>query len=255
MLVLVWKRADLRESSRLVTFLSAERGRFTALAKGAHRGNSATLGKLDFLNRCEITLSGRGFPLLSRIALVHEPRALRSPPRFLWAMHFAELFDAALLPDHPDRELFELALGTFTLVERSEPRRLPVVAAAVELRLLRALGLLPEFGVCSACGAALSAAQPAFTARREAGLLCERHRGEGALTVALPVRAWLPRLVAAKGRELPALELGPALGPILALAGRWVEAGLERRLQYRALALANQDADFPSTDASAGMRR
>lgn len=255
MLVLVWKRADIRESSRLVTFLSAERGRFVVLAKGAHRRTSSTLGKLDFLNRCEVGLSGRGFPLLSRVRLVHEPRALRSPARFLAAMHLAELFDRAILPDQGDRTLFDLALGAFTLAERVEPQRLPVVVAAVELRILAALGSLPELSQCTVCGVPLAAEEAAFAGALEPGLACERHRESGSIRVAAATHPWLPRLVATKGRELPALAAGEGFGAVLSICGRWVEAVFELRPRYRALALTSRDAAFPRRGASGAMPR
>ena len=72
------------------------------------RSNSALLGKIDFLNRVEVSLSGRAMPILGRTRLLHEPRALREPQRFLVATYLAGLFDLTLLDERPDHELFEL---------------------------------------------------------------------------------------------------------------------------------------------------
>lgn len=238
-LVLCWRRSDLRETSRLVTLLSAERGRITVLVKGAHRTNSAALGRLDLFNRLDVTLSGRGFPLLGRVRLVHEPRALRRPVRFAVATHLADLFDRAFVPERADQELFDLALGATSLAERAEPPRLPVVIAAVELRLLGVLGVLGDLGTCATCGQDLQDGRAVRAGDIEAGLVCARHQRSGTTTIASATAEWLRRLAITPGRELPTLDPGPALGQVLAVTGRWTEAALEHRPRFRALALAH----------------
>jgi DNA repair protein RecO (recombination protein O) len=232
--VVVWKRIDFRESSRLVTLVCRERGRFTALAKGAHRPTSAHLGKLDFLNRCEVEIAGRGIPLLGRTRLLHEPRALRGPQRFLITMHAVELFDRALIADRSDPELFDLLVGTLTLLERMPPTRLPIAVLGLELRLLAALGVLGDLEACPSCGAAA----PTQASVDEAGLSCDAHRGRGAVAVSAEAAAWLRRLARAPGREWPGFAPGRGLGEALAITGAWIERGLELRPRYRVAALA-----------------
>jgi DNA repair protein RecO (recombination protein O) len=235
---IVWRRTDLRESSRLLTFVSAERGRFVALAKGAHRKNSATLGRIDFLNRVDITLSGKGIALLGRVQLLHEPRALREPRRFLFASALVEWFERALPPDRPEPELFDLLTGSITLAERAPFARLPTVLAAVELRLLRALGLLAEFDRCARCGVALSDDATVHALCHEAGVVCPAHRGPGDPTLAPAVRSRMRSLLATRGRDLARLGDDQAQGAVLGILARWLAAGFERQSRLRASALA-----------------
>lgn len=235
---IVWRRTDLRESSRLLTFVSAERGRFVALAKGAHRKNSTTLGRIDFLNRVDITLSGKGIALLGRVKLLHEPRALREPRRFLFASALAEWFDRALPPDRPEPELFDLLTGSITLAERAPLARLPTVLAAVELRILRALGLLAEFDRCARCGVALGDDVTVHALRNEAGMVCLAHRGTGDLSIAPAVRSRMRILLATRGRDLAALGDDSAQGAVLGILARWLAAGFEQQSRLRASALA-----------------
>lgn len=234
MLVLVWKRIDFRESSRLVTLVSRERGRFVALAKGAHRPTSAHLGKLDFLNRCEVEIAGRGIPLLGRTRLVHEPRGLREPARFLVAMHVTDLFDRVLIVERADAELFDLLLGVLTLVERTPVAGLPVAVLGAELRLLRALGILGDLATCTACGAG----DVGFAPRDESGLTCAAHRPPGAARVSTEALAWLRRLATAPGRTWHALRPDRGLGESLILVERWIERGIDHPPRYRRPALA-----------------
>lgn len=234
MRVLVWRRADIRETSRLVTLISRERGRFTALAKGAHRPNSAQLGRLDFLNLCEVTLSGKGIPLLSRTRLIHEPRALREPHRFLAAMHIAELFDRAMVVEQADPELFDVLLGAVTLLERSPRQALPTVVLGLELRILRALGLVADLGTCVVC----DAAAPLHPVGGGAGLACARHREpHGAPQLSAAAADWLRTLADRPARTWAGLRVERGLGEALLCAGRWIEAALERRPMHRRSAL------------------
>ena len=161
MQALVWKRSDVRESSRLVTLLTRERGRVVALAKGAHRSNSVLLGRIDFLNRVDVTFAGRGMPLLGKARLLHEPRALRSSPRFETATYLSQALDHAWLNDQPDSELFDLTTGAVALTERAPLPSLGVVVAGVELRLLRHLGSFASPDRCAACGAGLAGSSDA----------------------------------------------------------------------------------------------
>lgn len=234
MRVLVWRRADFRETSRLVTLVSRERGRFVALAKGAHRPGSAQLGRLDFLNLCDVTIAGKGIPLLGRTTLVHEPRALREPQRFLAAMHIGELFDRAWLDERADPELFDVLLGAVTLLERSPLTTLPTIVLGLELRLLRALGLVADLDACASCGATA----PLHPLGNGAGLACARHREDSGPAPLSPAAAgWLRTLSAQPARTWPGLRVERGLGEALLCAGRWVEAALEKRPLHRRAAL------------------
>ena len=66
---LIWRRSDFRESSRLITLVTPDRGRLTTLGKGAYRTASQCLGRIDFLNLVEVKLSAGNLPVLHRVKL------------------------------------------------------------------------------------------------------------------------------------------------------------------------------------------
>ncbi len=232
----VWRRHDFRESSRVVALVTRDEGRIHVLAKGAHRPGSQFLGRLDFLNLVDATCSAGGdrLRLLSRVTLVHEPRALRTPARFAAAAHVAELVDHLFHDGRPDPSAFDLLAGALTLVERCPKRALPRVVAGFELRFLALLGVLPAFDRCSACG---RTSRELFAESRSLALHCATHAQHRA-----PLRPsalhWLATTDVAPGRTWPTLADVDGADAALALLGEWVATTLERRPRLRALALA-----------------
>jgi DNA repair protein RecO (recombination protein O) len=234
---ILWKRFDFRESSRIVTLLTRERGRVGALAKGAHRPTSPFLGRLDFLNELQVRLSSDrgGLRLLQRAELLRERRALRAPRRFLAISHVAELIDFGFPEGQPDPELYDLAEGALALVERCPLPSLPAVVLGLELRLLARFGALPDLDRCGECGAPL--ADGAFRTDSGGGLACRKHAGPGRHAVSAAALAVLRSL-----RDQPARTwdgFAAKLTPIaVQLPARWLAAALDRRSRLRARVFA-----------------
>lgn len=231
----VLRRSDFRESSRIVTCLTRDQGRVTALAKGAYRAESPFLGRIDFLNELQATFGPDrgGLRLLVRAELVRERRALRERRRYLAASHLAWLCEFAMPDAHPEPAVYDLLTGGLTLLERCPDAALSHVLLGLELRHLELLGALPDLDRCSSCGAAL--ASGAFRNEGDAGLVCRKHAELPRLAVGEPILSLLRQLRATPGRLWP--QLVPAVAPRLAapLPASWLAAATEQRPRLRAL--------------------
>jgi len=232
---IVLRRSDFRESSRIVTCLSREHGRLVGLAKGAHRPDSAFLGRLDFLNEVDATFSADrgGLRLLERVRLVRERRSLREPRRYLAASHLAGLCDFAMPEGPPQPAVFDLLQGGLALLERCPAAAIGRVVLGLELRLLADLGALPDLHQCSACGGPLG--DTAFRCHDGPGLYCQTHATPPRQVVAAAPLALLRALHAAPGRQWPELgEFAPARSAA-ALPAAWLAAATELRPRLRPL--------------------
>lgn len=255
MIGLVWRRRDFRESSRLISFVTRERGLVTTLAKGAHRPKSPLLGRIDWLGLVEIRLGRGELPILHGARLVHEPRALREPTRFVVATFLAELFDPAWIEGRADADLFDLTQGALTLVERAPLDTLPEVLLGLEFRLLEQLGVIApagtSFATCVACGKSLTSPRSApsyATAAQAPGLRCAscRPSGAGAVSIPIPpsVREWATEFLSRPARTWIDRPGTPAdlrsrmrfLQPARNALANWSENALERRTRHRELA-------------------
>jgi DNA repair protein RecO (recombination protein O) len=235
MRAIVLRRTDFRESSRIVVCLTRDHGRLAGLAKGAHRPDSPFLGRIDFLNEVDATFSPDrgGLRLLERATLVRERRALREPLRFLAASHVAQLCEFAMPDERPEPAVFDLLAGGLTLLERCPPPAIGRIVLGLELRLLAALGALPDLDRCAVCDAALGDA--AFRHEDSPGLVCRTHAPPPRTAVGAGTLQLLRSLHATTGRQWPDLPEPTPARLAAALPAAWLAAATEQRSRLRAL--------------------
>ncbi len=151
------RAVEYGESDLVVHLLTADTGRFTAIAKGARKSQRRFPGTLDLFNRLAIegrTRARGGMGFLERARLVDPHLGLRTDPaRYALASFLVELLDR-MSPESLERDeagrLFDLASESLGLLERVRPT--PSLRILLELRVLDALGLRPELGRCVRCG-------------------------------------------------------------------------------------------------------
>jgi DNA repair protein RecO (recombination protein O) len=221
----VLRRFDFGETSRIVVLMTRELGRISCLARGAHRPGSPFSGAIDLLlrTRARLALRPGSLQLLAGLRVSHGNLGLLSPPaRLQEAVALTDLFCWTLPEGRPDPELFDLFQGGMMLIEKVPLAQLEAVRAAIHLKFLRALGLLADLEHCTRCGAPLTSAvfRDSFD--------CQHH-GVVGLLISAPERALLVKILAARGRELPALTASKAPWPqVTRITARLVEHLLER---------------------------
>jgi len=232
---IVLKRSDFRESSRIVTCVTREHGRITALAKGAHRADSVFQGRIDFLNEVRATFSADrgGLRLLVRAELVRERRALREPLRFLAASHLAQLCDFAIPDGRAAPEAYDLLAGGLSLLELCPATAIGIVVLGLEVRHLALLGALPDLDRCSTCEAGLGSG--AFRNEADPGFVCRMHATMPRVAVSIDVLDVLRALRSTPGRQWPRLETTVAPRAMAPLLASWLAVATEQRSRLRSL--------------------
>lgn len=157
------------EADSVLSILTPEHGRVSAIAKGVRRPKSRLAGRLQPGVRSRVTLvRGRGDLATVRTAHVEEPNA------GLWERGYRLraagcVLEAALrtLPEgEPNEGAFHLVCRGLSMLghvpSRDAPPRLDPVVIGVLAKLLVVAGLVPRLGPCEECepGAALVAYSP-----------------------------------------------------------------------------------------------
>jgi len=148
---LVLRSRNLGEADRLLTLLSAEKGKITAVAKGARKPRSK-LAPLQLFTLATLQLaSGKSFDIITQALIrLSFPTLRLDLDRFTYAGYFTELADAFSETEQSNRRLFDLVVASISLLERGvEPERL---AREFELKLLDLSGYAPEIEACVRCG-------------------------------------------------------------------------------------------------------
>jgi DNA repair protein RecO (recombination protein O) len=166
----VLRGRNLGEADRIFTLFTRSRGKLDAVAKGVRRVKSHVAGKLEFLTEASLTLhAGRSLDVITSAAILHsEWERIVEPGAFATGHVVAELVDAFCEPDLPQPEMYALLRSVVrALAASAVPRAL---LTRFELRLLHALGLLPELDTCVRCGKALD--DEAWLDPSSGGLVC-----------------------------------------------------------------------------------
>ncbi|MBI4721191.1 MAG: DNA repair protein RecO [Chitinivibrionia bacterium] len=140
-------------SSRIVTLLGRRSGKIRLLAKGAAKKDSPFRGALEpgaVIEAVYYYKDGRDVYFLKEASLLAPATAgsgtLQSAASLLAAL---ELVDQITYAGNPEPKVSELIESYLEIGESADSL---LLFLAFETKLLDALGALPEFGTCSACG-------------------------------------------------------------------------------------------------------
>lgn len=171
----VLRHRDLGEADRLVRLFTPERGKLSAVARGAKRPKSKLAAAVQPFTHSRLQIAvGRSIDVITQAQLVDSHYALRKDlSRLAYANHLSELVDGFLEERQRSPRAFDLYLSALKRLAAGEPPDL--VARSFELVLLPLLGFGPQWELCASCGR--SAAEDTAALSPAMGVLCSRCRG------------------------------------------------------------------------------
>ncbi len=171
---IVLRTVEFSETSLIVTLLTRELGRVSALAKGARRPKGPFEGSLDLLAVCRVVLirkSSGSLDLLTEAKLHRRFRAAaRSLQRLYGGYHVIEML--RLMTDdhefHP--EVYDLTIRT--LEQLDGDGEVASTLLYFDAQLLRELGHAPGIDRCTGCGGEVHASARTPFALGTGGVVC-----------------------------------------------------------------------------------
>lgn len=172
---------DFDEADKIITLLTREEGKVSAVAKGARRPRSRFAAATQLFTHCDVALfSGKRMDTLSQIEIRAAYRPLREDlVRMAYATYLCELVDETVQEKQRMESVFLLLLATLHLISAAEIDPEPV-SRAFELKLMSLLGFRPVLAECVSCGRSLDqvAAPMLRFSPGLGGVLCDRCPGE-----------------------------------------------------------------------------
>lgn len=224
---LILRAVDLRESDRLVTLLTRDLGKVSAVARGARSSRKRFGGALEPFALIEVVLGrGRGRDALFTLGeatLIDANARLAGDLERFGAAAFALELAREVTPEHePDPRLFDLLVETLGLLSGSPPGATRAIAAAAALKILSGAGLGVGAGACTVCGRPVPEGRRAHFDPRRGGVVCTACGG-GPLVLSAAAASALAGLAkgalagssAAEIPEAALLEVERAIGAFL----------------------------------------
>jgi DNA repair protein RecO (recombination protein O) len=180
----VLRRLSTGETDRVVSLFTRERGKVSAIAKGA-RGPRSRLGGVTepFTYFHGLLAVGQNLDVLTQAEVQDAFADLRKDlTRIGYASYFVEVVDAGVEERQAAPELWDLLVAALSTLTRSTTP--DVLARAFELHAMRAIGYEPHLYRCVADEAPAEAPGAAFHPLR-GGILCARCARSTPGTVAL----------------------------------------------------------------------
>ena len=198
---IVLRTVPFSETSLIVTLLTKDFGRVSAMAKGARRLRGPFEGALDLLSVAKVVVIRKRSDALDLLTEAKLHRRFRAGSRDLTRLYagyaVAEMLRVLTDDDDPQPEIFARTLETLRAIDGTSD---PAIALLFfEVQLMRLLGHQPGFEHCTDCGAVVrdSRSHPLSTAWNfgfdSGGLVCEACRSRQASYARLAessVRCW-----------------------------------------------------------------
>lgn len=237
---IVVRKAHFSETSLILTFLTRDFGKIQVLAKGAKRCGKRVPGVLDLACLADIVFlqkAGDLHTLTEWEVQDYFPGLRRALARLYAADYVAELVRDTT-EHEPCQEIFDLV--TKTLEGLAKTSVLSSWIFAFEIKLLAALGYMPELSRCTVCAGGL--ANQAFFSPSRGGAVCRpcrsttggREEQADRLDPLVPVSAGsiatIRNLALAEFSRLDRFRIGPtSQGEIRRVIRRHIEYRIGRR--------------------------
>jgi DNA repair protein RecO (recombination protein O) len=235
---IILKTFPLGEADRLVSFFGRTSGRMRGVAGGARRVKNRYGSTLDVLSHVQlwyVEKETRDLVRIQQCELLESFHKAQSDYGLSTGLALVSEICERVLPEKEAVEsMFRLVLLTVREIERRGEWAHAVSYFA--FWAVRLGGWLPRFDACASCGEFFES-QPAFYARWEARLLCEKCRTPGMRPLHVAARELAERLTKMRLDQMTDADFGDpsAARELRETSLDWIEHHTERKLGTREL--------------------
>ena len=151
---IVIKNINYKDSDKIYTILTKNKGKISASAKGVRKISSRRAGNLDTLNHVVIGISegNSGYKTITEVKTLNSFRKLKSSISKVSKAYFMlELVHKFLEEDHEEIKIFNLLIFSLEKMENDD-KNIDFWILSYEISLLILLGYGLTFDKCKICG-------------------------------------------------------------------------------------------------------
>lgn len=147
------------ESDKIVTFLTAEYGRISVMAKGVKTITSKNSHAVQLFcySTFEMTEKNGRYTLKTGTAKDTFYAVRDNIERFALASYFADIASTVCTENNDEREMLRLILNSFYAMSHFSEVPLWKIKTAFEIKCMDINGMAPDFSACCDCGKSVSA--------------------------------------------------------------------------------------------------
>lgn len=175
---LVVRASDVGESDRLLTMLTPERGRLSALSKGSRSPKNKNMPSSQLFSYADYVLYEKnGYFWVRESDLAESFFAIRTDiEKLALASYICDVAGDMTQEEQPEPELLRLTLNCLYLLSRKESSKPnELIKAVFELRACAECGYAPELSGCTLCGG--STGETMYLDIPGGELICAKCRG------------------------------------------------------------------------------
>lgn len=148
----VLKKLRLNEADNILTLLTNDGSKISAVAKGVRKTKSKFAGRLEPFSIVDLVLyKGKTLYTITQVNTVRDNLKLRDYECFVAASALGELVSRVTFEKGNDGEIFELFIESLKLIEKVENKKSLIVV--FDWKVMQALGYLPNLkNICDCNG-------------------------------------------------------------------------------------------------------
>ena len=182
---IVIKIANSSEHDKILTVLTADRGKIRVFCKGAKKTKSAFLASTEFLSFSDMMLfEGNGdMYSLNSAEPINVFYNLRSDiDKLMYASVIAQIMNDVCQEEELCFNRLQLLLNTLYVISETD-KDLDLVYSIFRIRLLAILGFVPRLNKCVSCGQDVHSIKQLYFSIRDNGIKCDvcKRQDKGAI--------------------------------------------------------------------------
>ena len=199
-LAIVLRTVEFSETSLIVTLLTRDLGRVSAIAKGARRLKGPFENSLDLLSVCRIVVLRKTSDSLDILTEAKLQRRFRGGEKCLsrlYAGYYLAEMLRLMTEDHsPQANLYDLTTRTLGRIDGDTQASVPRALLVFDVQLMQMLGHAPGTDRCTDCGGVVSLGNRVGFSISAGGIVCRACQSKQSLM--MPIHAttldWLRRI-------------------------------------------------------------